>query len=83
MNKALTLVFLAFLVLYLSSCSPRREVKRIETDQQVDLSGRWNDTDSRMVAEALMDQVLHARWLDEYTRRGARSGSSVLTGPSV
>jgi uncharacterized protein (TIGR02722 family) len=74
MKKILTLAFLAFLVVYLGSCSPRREVKRIETDQQVDLSGRWNDTDSRMVAEALMDQVLDERWLDEYTRQnhGAR-----------
>jgi len=80
MNKALTLAFLAFLVLYLSSCSPRREVKRIETDQQVDLSGRWNDTDSRMVAEALMDQVLHARWLDEYTRRNHDARPILIVG---
>jgi hypothetical protein len=74
MKNALTLAFLAFLILHISGCNPRREVTRIETDQQVDLSGRWNDTDSRMVAEALMDQVLNERWLEEYTSRnhGAR-----------
>jgi len=74
MNKAITLAFLAFLVMHFSSCNPRREVQRINTDQQVDLSGRWNDTDSRMVADALMEQVLNERWLEEYTQQnhGAR-----------
>jgi len=61
-------------VMQWNSCSPRREVTRIDTDQQVDLSGRWNDTDSRMVADALMDQVLHAGWLEGYRQQhnGAR-----------
>src|SRR6056297_3046863 len=74
MKKAITLAFVAFLVLHFNSCNPRREVQRINTDQQVDLSGRWNDTDSRMVADALVNQVLNERWLEEYTRQnhGAR-----------
>ena len=74
MKKSLLLLILASLVMQWNSCSPRREVTRIDTDQQVDLSGRWNDTDSRMVADALMDQVLHAGWLEEYRQQhnGAR-----------
>lgn len=74
MKKSLLLLILATLVMQWNSCSPRREVTRIDTDQQVDLSGRWNDTDSRMVADALMDQVLHANWLEEYRQQhnGAR-----------
>ena len=50
----------------MNGCNPKREVRRIDTAQRVDLSGRWNDTDSRMVADALMNQVLHARWLEQY-----------------
>jgi len=69
MKKSFALLILASLVMQLNSCSPKREVTRIDTDQQVDLSGRWNDTDSRMVADALMDQVLNARWLEDYKQK--------------
>ena len=33
-----------------------RQVVRIAPEQAVDLSGRWNDVDSRLVAEALIQQ---------------------------
>jgi len=69
MKKSFALLILASLMMQLNSCSPKREVTRIETDQQVDLSGRWNDTDSRMVADALMDQVLNDRWLQDYKQK--------------
>ncbi|HRJ30525.1 MAG TPA: penicillin-binding protein activator LpoB [Cyclobacteriaceae bacterium] len=42
-----------FSILFIFSCS--RTVTRIEPDTQIDLSGRWNDTDSRRVA----DQMIH------------------------
>jgi penicillin-binding protein activator len=49
MNR-LTLVILALIFF---SCS--RTVTRIDPATQIDLSGRWNDTDSRTVA----DQMIH------------------------
>jgi hypothetical protein len=33
-----------------------RTVTRLQPEQAIDLSGRWNDVDSRMVAEALIEQ---------------------------
>ena len=75
MKRSFILVLLVSSILTLiGGCSPKREVRRIDTDQQVDLSGRWNDTDSRMVAEAMVDQVLNERWLDDYKQNhnGAR-----------
>lgn len=75
MKKTVALILLAsFSVMSLNNCSPKREVRRIGTDEQIDLSGRWNDTDSRMVAESLVDQVLNGRWLNDYVENnnGAR-----------
>jgi len=74
MKKTIAFIFVASVILSITGCSPKREVTRIGTDQQVDLSGRWNDTDSRMVAEALIDQVLSERWLEAYKdqHQGAR-----------
>lgn len=44
-------------------CAPSQEVSRVETDSQTDLSGKWNDTDARMVAEDMTSDLLSAAWL--------------------
>ncbi len=31
-------------------CSQGRKVERVDPEEQIDLSGRWNDTDSRFVS---------------------------------
>lgn len=58
-----TLIVLA-LVAVSFSCS--RQVTRINPDQQVDLSGRWNDTDSKLVAEEMIKDVTGRPWHNEF-----------------
>lgn len=60
--------FLLFIVclLLISGCGGGRTVKRIATDEVTDLSGRWNDTDSRLVAEAMISEMLSRPWLFEF-----------------
>jgi uncharacterized protein (TIGR02722 family) len=50
--------------LALSACSTR--VERIDVDETRDLSGEWNDTDSRLVSEEMMRDVLARPWLDSF-----------------
>lgn len=40
-----------------------KQVTRIESDSTTDLSGRWNDTDSRLVSEEMIHDCLNAAWL--------------------
>jgi hypothetical protein len=47
--------------LLLSACS--RSVTRISPEKQVDISGRWNNTDSRLVSEEMTSDILSAKWL--------------------
>jgi uncharacterized protein (TIGR02722 family) len=47
------------------SCSSR-EVSRIDSKEVVDLSGKWNDTDSRLTAETMVDDVLSRPWLTDF-----------------
>lgn len=61
--KRLTLIFTAA-VLILTSCS--RSVTRVSPDQQIDLSGRWNDTDSKLVAEEMIRDVLSRPWITDF-----------------
>lgn len=51
-------------ILLFSSCS--RKVTRIDPAEQVDISGRWNNTDSRLVAEDMTKTILGARWLTDH-----------------
>lgn len=43
-------------------------VERLDTADVKDLSGRWNDTDSRLVSEEMIQDVLARPWVDEHTR---------------
>ncbi len=54
-------ISLIFALLILTSCS--KTVTRIDPTEQVDLSGRWNDTDSRLVAEEMSQDALTSNWL--------------------
>jgi len=62
-------LLIALLSISWTGCSPKREVKRIDSDTQTDLSGRWNDTDSRMVADAMVSQILGGKWLERYKNK--------------
>ncbi len=50
----------------LASCA--RSVTRIDPNQQVDLSGRWNDSDSRMVAQKMVTDLLASDKFKEYSK---------------
>lgn len=39
-----------------------KTVKRVESDSVTDLSGQWNDTDSRLVAEEMLNDCLSRAW---------------------
>ncbi len=43
-----------------------KTVTRVGTDTTVDLSGRWNDTDSRLVADEMIQSSLADPWLTDY-----------------
>ncbi|QPD03797.1 MAG: Penicillin-binding protein activator LpoB [Candidatus Nitrospira kreftii] len=55
-------------VLALSGCGHETKVTRVDTGVITDLSGRWNDTDSRMVAEAMVKDALQYPWLGNFEK---------------
>jgi uncharacterized protein (TIGR02722 family) len=76
-RKSLALAFAFPLVL--AACAVRT-VERIDTTSVTDLSGRWNDTDSRMVAEALIDQSLNGPWLEVYANTHSGAAPTIIVG---
>ncbi|MFN8178829.1 MAG: penicillin-binding protein activator LpoB [bacterium] len=43
-----------------------KTVTRVEPETTTDLSGRWNDTDSRLVSQAMIQDCLNAPWLTRH-----------------
>src|SRR5215475_572026 len=61
----LPLLFL--IMLWVGGCGSETKVTRVDSGVVTDLSGRWNDTDSRMVAEAMVKEALDYPWLNQFT----------------
>ncbi|TFH04873.1 MAG: penicillin-binding protein activator LpoB [Spirochaetales bacterium] len=53
-------------------------VRRVDADQQIDLSGSWNDTDSRLVATTMSDSILKGRWISDFQARNDRRPAVVV-----
>ncbi len=70
---------LVLFLLLLTSCSSHK-VERVSEDETIDLSGRWNDTDSKMVAEAMVDQILSGAWIDNYMQANEGKKPVVIVG---
>jgi len=64
-------IVLAVLLL-LNACSQTRTVDRIATDEVTDLSGRWNDTDSKLVAEQMIRDLTYRPWVEDYILENAK-----------
>jgi uncharacterized protein (TIGR02722 family) len=63
MNK----IKIVFFVLILTNCQTRY-VTRLDPAREVDLSGRWNDTDSRKVADQIIYDLFDSESFKSYTR---------------
>ncbi|MGE0081540.1 MAG: penicillin-binding protein activator LpoB [Thiohalomonadaceae bacterium] len=60
----------------LAGCSTK--VSRIETDEVRDLSGKWNDTDSRLVSEEMIGQMLEGAWVNNHVRRHGKQPTVIV-----
>lgn len=75
--RVLPLVLVAGL-LAAAGCSSTT-VTRVPSDETIDLSGRWNDTDSQQAAQALVDQSLATPWVEDHIEQ-AGSKPVVIVG---
>ena len=65
--QVLSLSFFLFMII--AGCASTPTVERKEVDTTIDLSGRWNDTDSRLVSEEMIQDCLNRPWLESPPRR--------------
>jgi uncharacterized protein (TIGR02722 family) len=63
---------LAASLIAVAACAPV-QVRRMDTREQKDLSGRWNDTDAQLVADELIPDSLGRPWLPAAQQRLGRA----------
>jgi uncharacterized protein (TIGR02722 family) len=71
-------LFALIVGLLVTACSTVT-VDRVGVEKTVDLSGRWNDTDSRLVSEEMIADVLSRPWIDQF-RAGKGKDPVVIVG---
>jgi hypothetical protein len=63
-------------VVMLAACGT--SVKRMDADETVDLSGAWNDTDSRLVAEEMISDVLSRPWISTFNQQQGKTPAVIV-----
>lgn len=76
--RATRWVILLMVVVVPLACGKR--VTRIDPAAVTDLSGRWNDTDSRLVANELIGSSLREPWLRRYIESSGGASPVVIIG---
>lgn len=70
MKKIILILTLATFAL---SCGAKRQISRIDRNEMVDLSGKWNDTDSRLVAEEMVNSMMKSAWIGKFLKENGRN----------
>ena len=77
-KKSIAIAAFAVSAILVSSCS--RQVTRVNPEETIDISGNWNNTDSRMVAQELTNNILNAAWLSNHTQQHGGKRPVVIVG---
>lgn len=54
--------------------------QRVETDTVTDVGDKWNDTDSRLVAEEMVQDALERPWLKQFKQSNKQKNPTVIIG---
>lgn len=69
-------LMIALMALLITACGTT--VERVATDETIDLSGAWNDTDSRLVAQEMIQDALARPWIGEFTGRTGKRPAVIV-----
>jgi hypothetical protein len=64
-------------VVVLSACGST-SVQRMDSKETIDLSGAWNDSDSRMTAETMVTDVLNRPWINRHVSQKGKPPTVIV-----
>ena len=75
-KNILSATAVALLTIVLSGCST--DVKRVGIEEVKDLSGNWNDTDSRLVSEEMIRDALSGGWIIRHAKASKKTPTVIV-----
>lgn len=72
MKKRIVTVTLGMMIAALAACGGPPRVQRVNPNEQIDLSGDWNDTDSNQVARVMLQDCLSRPWSNQFKSEKGR-----------
>jgi uncharacterized protein (TIGR02722 family) len=78
MKKIFLNLMVATPLAILLACSSTKTVTRVDENSQIDLSGRWNDTDSRLVAEEMVKDGLSRPWVTDFIEENGKKPTVIV-----
>jgi len=71
-------VYWAILLSSLLAAGCSTQVTRMDVNETVDLSGEWNDTDSRLVADEMINDALSHPWTSNFAGEKGRAPTVIV-----
>ena len=56
-------------VVFVNGCGKNVEVARVDSGKEIALTDKWNDEDSRLVAEEMINDMLSYPWISQFNQR--------------
>lgn len=79
-HQTATIILFLTIALLIAGCASGPVVERKDVDTTIDLSGRWNDADSRMVSEEMIKDCLNRPWLERFKIKHGGEIPTVIVG---
>lgn len=72
------LLILPLALVAFTSCRPSQTITRVDSATQTDLSGKWNDTDAKLVAEEMIPDALNNPWLESFYNKNSKAPTVIV-----
>lgn len=79
MKRAIFAIAICVVVVFqLTGCSSKTRVSRVSAEEQIDLSGYWNSTDSRLVSDTMITDALTKPWLMNFVKNQGKNPAVIV-----
>ena len=68
-KSILATVLILGTVVFVNGCGKSVEVARVDYGKEIALTDKWNDEDSRLVAEEMINDMLSYPWISQFNQR--------------
>ena len=79
MHRSLKYILpILIIALILPACSSRPKISRLDENEVTDLSGKWNDTDSRLVSDEMVASMLDSGWRSRWSGANEKNPALIV-----